>query len=378
VAVSVRSALAAQRAETVVEADGRLSASVTLPPSTYATSERRVAFYRELIARMSASAEVEQFALASALPLGGALGKPVTIEGHQGINGERAPLVDTVAISPGYFAAIGASLLRGRGFEPTDSAPGHEAAIVSQPFAEVYLPGVNPIGQRLRVTDEHASTTRSFVVVGVSPAVRQRGTGGRPDPVVYLPLEIVAPSTFSMIARTRSDPAKAAPLLRATVRDIDSDLPLDRVVALEQAMRDANWNPRLSTMLLLALTGIALGLSVIGLYAVTAHGVATRTREIGIRVALGARSREVITLVLLRAVRHIAYGFAAGIVCTIAWTRVFAATAAPGPGPDVYRLTDPGVVFGIAGVLALVAVLASVVPARRAVRVDPMVALRVE
>lgn len=375
VAVAVAGALNEKRGETAVDPDGRLTASLTLPSAKYPTADRRVAFYRDLIARAGRAEGVEAAALTTALPIGGARPEAVVVEGRSDTRNAPPAAVDTIAVSPRYFDALGVPLRRGRPLENPDGDPGHESVVVNQRFVDVYLPNGDPLGRRIRATDESTGATRTFGIVGVAPDVRQRAQGVRVDPVVYLPLAAVAPSSVVMIVRTHGNAAGLAPQLRTTVANLDGDLPLYRVRPLEEALRDASWNPRLSNELLLTLAAIALGLSVVGLHAVTTHGVASRLREIGIRIALGARGRDVIRLVVARAARQVAYGFAAGIVCTLVWSRIFYEGAARG---EAYRPVGPVVWSAVAGLLAIVTVLVSLAPARRAAHVDPAVTLRSE
>ncbi|MBI3261622.1 MAG: FtsX-like permease family protein [Acidobacteria bacterium] len=172
--------------------------------------------------------------------------------------------------------------------------------------------------------------------------------------------------------RSRIESGVLASLLRDEVLALDANLPLYRVQTMARVMDDAQWNGRVSSMLLSVLTCIALGLSTIGLYAVTAHGVSRRTREIGLRMALGAQPHQVRRLVLRRAMAQLALGFVAGVVCTVGWDRMFSS------GRAEVRMTDPPSLAIVAAVLIVVATLACLVPIRRATRVDPVAAIRHE
>ena len=240
---------------------------------------------------------------------------------------------------------------------------------MNERFAAAHFNDGSALGRRIRLAAANTPGAASpwLTIVGVSPIVRQSSSVD-PEPVVYLPLRGDPPATAAVIVRGPSDAASVAPLLREEVRSLDPDLPIYRVLTMEQAIAEAAWNPRIAAWIISIISFIALCLSVVGLYAVTAHSVAQRTQEIGVRVALGAEPRQVRQMVLRRAMTQLAWGLAAGTVCTLAWDRLFAG----GDGNDV---TDMVIV---ATVLVSVAGAACLVPAWRATRVDPVVALRME
>lgn len=186
------------------------------------------------------------------------------------------------------------------------------------------------------------------------------------------PFRSISPATGSLLVRGRTESGNLASLLREEVSKLDSNLPVYRLRTMAQVMRDAQWNGRLASNLFLMMTFIAVALSTIGLYAVTAHAVSQRAQEIGLRMALGAQPRQVIRLIARRVAMQLAIGFMAGIVCTKLWDWIFA-SANPG-----VKATDPQTLLVVAGILAGLAVVACVVPARRAVRMDPVAAIRQE
>jgi putative ABC transport system permease protein len=189
---------------------------------------------------------------------------------------------------------------------------------------------------------------------------------------VYLPFASAPAASASLIVRSGSDATALAPTVRKVVQAIDPNLPLYRERTMAQVIRDAQWNGRVANGLFVFLTFLAVALCTFGLYAVTAHSVTERTQEIGIRMALGAPGFQVALAVAKRVVVQLAMGFAAGVGCTMLWDWKFPA------GPQGVRSTDPQSLLIVAAVLAVVAAGASIVPARRAVRLDPLVAIRHE
>jgi putative ABC transport system permease protein len=173
-----------------------------------------------------------------------------------------------------------------------------------------------------------------------------------------------------LMARTNGDPAALVPLLRNEVLALDPDLPVYRIQTMADVVRNAEWNARLSQRLILLITFIAVALSTVGLYAVTAHGVAQRTQEIGVRMALGAQPRQVVLIVARRVLLQLVLGLGAGIVCTLAWQRTFST------GRLDLSIMEPAALGAIAATLAVAALIACYVPARRAIRLDPVSAIR--
>ena len=313
--------------------------------------------------------------VSTALPLGGASTRLLAIDGRAPAAGETAPTVWTLTVSPPYFAAIGLQLLRGRGFGDNDGVAGAEAAIVNQRFAEMFFPNDDAIGHHIRLTDVNASGSPPpwMTIVGVSPTVRQRSLPD-PDPVVYVPIRAAPPASAAIIVRTAAEAAAIAPRLREAVRAIDPDLPLYRLMPMEQALVESQWNARVSNMIATSISLIAVCLAAVGLYAVTAHAVVQRTQEIGIRMALGARAQHVVGIVVRRAMVQLALGFVAGVGCILGWERLFN----EGGGAGGQRMSDPMNLLAVSAVLVVVATIASIAPAWRAAHLDPVIALRYE
>jgi putative ABC transport system permease protein len=372
--LSVRLARAAERADLVFNPSNLVTTSVALPADKYRSADRRIEFYGQLQERLSGIGTIASVAVATALPLGGASARQLEIDGRPPTAGQTPPTVWTVTISAQYFDALGLGLRRGRAFNEGDGAAGSEAAIVNQRFAELYFSNDDPIQHRIRLKEPSASGSRPpwLAIVGVSPTVRQRGLPD-PDPVVYLPLRAAPPTSAVVIVRSPSQSTAIAPSLREAVRAIDPDLPLYRIMSMEQALTESQWNGRVSNMIITSIAFVALCLAAVGLYAVTSQAVAQRTHEIGIRMALGAERTHVVQIVLRRAMAQLALGIAAGAGCTLGWERMFGGGAAGGA-----RMSDPMNLVAVSALLIGVALIACLSPAWRATRVDPVIALRYE
>jgi putative ABC transport system permease protein len=346
-----------------------LTASITLPAASYPTSEQRNDFYARLDARLRAIAEVSDVSNTTSLPLGGGVEQRLEIDGAMAQ--QQAPTVLTVSIGPRYFETLAVPLERGRAFSSADASPGSATAIVNEELARRHFAGVDPIGHRVRVSAASGDDAPWRTIVGVARNIRQR-TFLDADPIVYLPFHASPPTTASLVVRSTAETTAMALAIRREAMRVDANLPLYRLMTMREALDEAQWNPRQSGRLLWMLTLIALALSVVGLYAVTAHAVGYRTPEIGIRMALGARSAQVRALVLRRAAGQVVMGLGFGILATIAWNAAFH-TESTG---IVSIKAD--VLFVVAVIIAAMFLLACFFPARRAARLDPISALRDE
>ena len=373
--MSIRSSRAAADAGLVFDPSNAITTSITLSSARYRLPDQRLDFYRQLDEKFAAIPGIAATAVTTALPQGGGAARQLAIDGRAPVPGETMPTVWSLTVSAPYFTAIGVQLLRGRGFNSVDGGPGFEAAIVNQRFASMYFPNDEAIGRRIQLRDPAASGAPApwLTIVGVSPTVRQRGFLD-PDPVVYLPLRAAPPVSSSLIIRTPSRSAAIAPRLRDAVRAIDPDLPLYRVMPMEQALAELQWNGRVSSMIATTISLVALCLAAVGLYAVTMHAVTQRIQEIGVRMALGARTSHVVGIVGRRVARQLAFGLAAGVACTFPWGRLFgdAGRASAVQTADLLNLAAASLV------LIVVAAIAAIAPAWRAAHLDPVIALRYE
>jgi putative ABC transport system permease protein len=346
---------------------------ITLPPQRYPSVAARAAFFDRFGERLQANSSITSWAWTSALPFGGGPTRPVTSDGISVEAGSRSPTAAIVAIGPRYLASLGLRLDQGRDFNDDDGEPGRFYAIVNRRFVRQHFSDVDPIGRHISVPldDGPKVAATDFTIVGVSPDVRQRSLL-EPEPVVYLPARLALPRTAAVVIRSTFPSEAVTAQLREEARALDPELPIYRVMTMERAIWEARYAARVSNRLATTITATALVLALVGLYAVTAHSVALRTREFGIRSALGASSNRTMRLVLRQALVRIAAGILVGFVCTWTWERLL------GDGTAPNRATDPSTFVPVALTLIAVAMLACLVPARRATHIDPVIALRVD
>jgi predicted permease len=370
VAVSgVRSNLEARRTEFQIDPASLVTTWITLPADLYATPAARAVFFAQLESSIAGAAGIRAAAFSSAVPYGGGSQQPMTIAGRAPAG--EAPLVSVVSANERYFSVLGIPMMRGRAFTGDDGRPGAEVAIVNQRFVRMFLDGQEPIGARIRVG---GGETPWLEIVGVATTVRQQPIGSQPDPVVFLPFRHAPAPVTAIMVRTLGDPAGPIDTLRREVARINANLALYRVMTFEQAVREAFWNIRLSNVIIRSIALVAFVLALIGLYAVTGHTVQRWTRELSLRVALGASAGEIAWLVLRRILTQLAIGLAVGVIATQAFDRLFSDPVDRAVA-DI-RINDPGALATIALAIVVVSVIACVVPIRRAASVDPVEALR--
>jgi putative ABC transport system permease protein len=350
-----------------------VTAAITLPPASYPTPAALSAFYESLLAHLHAVNSQVPAAIASALPASGGEPGEVVIEGKRRPDKDDEQTALAIAITPEYFRALGLAPLQGRELQDQDGNPGRENAIVNLTFAEKFLSGESIIGRRIQLatSDARSGATGWLTIVGVAPDIRQR-RGRTSEPVVYTPLRPNPPATAALIVRSRIDTAGIVGMLRQQVQALDPALPIFRARTLPQVRRDLDWNGRVSNGLFLFLAFIAVALATFGLYAVTTHAVSQQRHEIGIRMALGARSHQIIGRVVRRLLVQASLGFVAGVVCTMLWERTFP------PGDANIHAADPISLTLVALMLLALMAIAAAIPSRRATRVDPLLAIRTE
>jgi putative ABC transport system permease protein len=374
-----RSFVALYRTDFIIDPSHLVTGRISLPPQKYATVEARGRFFSRLDDQLAANRAIDHVTTASDIPfttLGGSV-RQLAIDGRADPAGLPPPNVSYVYVGADYFETLDLPLTHGRGFVQADGEPGHEGAIVNQRFATLFFPHDDVLGQRIRVTAAGGPNPPPgpwLTIVGVVPTLPQFGPREVVvEPLVYVPIGAEpAPGRFvSIIARGRDATAIVAQM-RNAVRALDLDLP----VYSAQTMPDLIVRMRFPNRLMGALFGllalIALVLSTVGLFALTAHGVAQRTQEIGVRMALGAQTRQVVWLFLRRTMAQLAIGLTLGLAGALfvgKLLQMFLVRTDP---------RDPLTLVAISVLLAIVAVGASVLPARRAARVDPVVALRYE
>jgi predicted permease len=360
----LRSLRAAQNADLGFDPSGIAIFSTELANQGYDEARGR-AFYEELLRRVAALPSVRAVSLAENTPLGLDYSRRgVGVEGYEPAQGEDMEFGANI-VGPGYLGLMRISLERGRDFTETDRAGSLPVAIVNESFARRFWPGEDPIGKRIRIGDSARE------VVGVAHDSRTRSLDESPAPYFYLPFLQFYQPNMTLEVRTAGDPADMIPAVRREIAALDRDLPVQSGT-MEDALGLSLLPQRAGATLLGIFSALGLVLASVGLYGVVAYAVAQRTRDLGIRMALGAESSDIYRVVLGHGVKLTLLGLIIGIVAALILARL-AQGVLFGVSP-----TDPITLGSVAAILAVVAFLASFIPARRATRVDPMVALREE
>jgi predicted permease len=359
-----------------------LTMNLALPERKYPAVEQRLAFYEQLEQRLKANPRIESVTITSNNPMQGGFLRRLEIDGKPLDQGQQAPNVTMLTVDPRYFETIGLPLQRGRGLTNEDGMTGREATVINQRFAALHFPNEDPIGRRITLSIDLQGgappaggipMSLSATIVGIVPNVRQRDFNlPDPDPVAYLPFRTDPRGFMTLLVRSQSDPTAMTPILREEVRAIDADLPLFGIRTLDANLAQARWPFRVFGTMFGLFALIALTLSAVGLYAVTAYAVSQRTQEIGIRMALGAQGNQVSWLFLRRSFVQLAIGLTLGVAGAFGVGQLFARTQLLVQNTG----SDPITIGGIAILLATVAIAASVLPAKRATRLDPLIALR--
>ncbi len=311
----------------------------------------------------------------SDLPLTGSnISDSFTIEGRPPIPKESEPSTEYHIVTPRYFESMGIPLLSGRDFAPTDTRQSPNVAVINDAFARRHFAGENPLGHRLRLQGQERDP---LLIVGVINNVRNLALDEQPTPEVYVPylqdpLSPNYPRAMTIVARTKSNPGAIAGTLRAALTSVDKSLPLYAVKPLPEHLRESLTRRRFNLILLSIFGGVALLLAAVGIYGVISYGVTQRTHEMGIRTALGAKPRDVLKLVVRQAMVLALGGVGIGLLASFALTRLMKGLLFS------VSVTDPMTFVAIAGLMTSIALLACLIPARRATKVDPLVALRSE
>ncbi len=344
--------------------------SLALPDAKYAEEERQAAFFQQLTEKASRLPGVETIGLVDPLPLSGDNQTTTfTIEGRPQLAPSDQLVSNVRAISPDYFRAMGIQLIKGRAFTEQDKSGTPLVMVINETLARRFFPGEEALGKRALVYPFE----KSCEIVGIVNDVKHRSLDVESGPEFYISY-LQAPRPFmSLVARTSlSDPTKLAPSIQSTVQQIDRDQPVADVKTMTQVLGQSTASRRFNMLLLGVFALIALVLASVGIFGVMSYTVTQRTHEIGIRMALGARAGDVFRLVVGQGMILVLIGVALGLAGAFALTRVMASL--------LYGVsaTDPLTFIIVALVLAGIAFLACLIPARRATRVDPMVALRYE
>jgi putative ABC transport system permease protein len=367
----IRSFIRLQSAPTGFQAEQLTAVTINLPRTSYPDRQQRLSFADRLLPKLAALPGLQAVAFSDNLPLDtGRQGTSFFLEGQAPSAPGREQHTNVSTVSPGYFQTMGVPLLQGREFTTADNADAPGVVIISNFLAQRYFPNQNPIGKRL---DMGFRSGTWLQIVGVAADERHESMQAEFRPGMYLPYA-QAPSSLPLIVLLRSaiDPASLAAAVRAQVRELDPQLPVYDVKTMAQVLANASARPRFMTFLLALFAGIAVLLAVIGIYGVISYTVAQSTRELGIRVALGAQPRDILKLVVGQGFVLVLLGTALGLAGAVPLTRLLAGM--------LYEVTatDPLAFSSVALLLLGAALLACLIPARRATRVDPLVALKCE
>jgi putative ABC transport system permease protein len=365
-----------------IETNKLLTMALALPERKYPAVEQRLAFYERLEERLRSNPKIEAVTITSNAPMQGGFLRKLTIDGKPLDPGQQAPNVTMLTIDPQYFKTVGLALQRGRDLTDEDGMTGRESVIVNQRLVALHFPNEDPIGRRITLAIDLQGGAApqggiplsvTATIIGVVPNLRQRDFNlPDPDPIAYLPFRTDPRGFMNLLVRSAGDPNLMTPILREEVRAIDPDLPLFGIRTMDAALEQARWQFQVFGSMFAIFAIIALTLSAVGLYAVTAYAVSQRTQEIGLRMALGAQRDQVAWLFLRRSFIQLAIGLTIGVAGALGVGALFSSANLLVQNNG----RDPITIGGIALLLAVVAVAASVIPARRATRLDPMLALR--
>ena len=369
----VRTFATLQQVQLGFNPENLLSVRLQLPGAKYPEPPLAVSFYQTLLDRVRAlpgvrSAGTVTTMFLSKTPNSGS----IVAEGRPVQDGDREVTID--AASRGFFETVGARLVAGRFFDGTEAADGQLVAVVNEHMAKSYWPNGNPIGRRFRFGAQDSDTTQSRwrTIVGVVADMRRTGVDMPVRDEAFVPYPQRAALGNLVFIRTTGDPLAVVPRVREVLRELDRAQPITEIETMEQQLSGLIAQRRFNMTLVAAFGVLALVLAIVGAYGVTSYLVSQRTKELGVRLALGAQPSRVARLVVADGMRVAVVGVVVGIVAAMFTTRLVASLLY-GVSPR-----DPVTIGAVAGVLLMVTALANYLPARRAARVDPLVALRQE
>jgi predicted permease len=347
-----------------------LSLRLQLPAASYPNPDAIIAFFRRVGEVIGRSPDIESVAATYSLPMStvALAWEPFTVEGYVPKYSQDFIISNVRIVSPDYFRTMGIPLLNGRYFDDHDTKGAPETVIVDQALAERFWPNENPLGKRLQRGGSNSWRT----VVGVVSDAKQYSSEREPPIAVYFPFEQYVARSMFLVIRTGPDPAQMIAAITKDIQALDPGMPVFDVNTMDQRLHVSLARRRFSMFLLGAFATIASVLAAIGIYGVMSYSVIQRTHEIGVRVALGARPENILTLVVRQGLALAITGTGAGLLGAFLLTRVMSSL--------LFEITaaDPLTFFAASLLLAAVSLLASYIPARRAAKVDPVVALRCE
>jgi len=365
----VRSFLSSYTMNIGIDTSHLLTMRLYLPLTRYPQPGPRSDLYQRFEDRIAGIPGIQASAIATSAPLNGGAMRRIALDGRMPAENEHAPTALVVAVGDRYFDTVHVPVRRGRVFRRDDGLPGKGAAIVNERWVAVHSPNADPVGRQIRLIGDPEWTS----IVGVVPDIRQQGfRTSLPDPIVYVPLRYQPDRTTVIFVKSQSDTAQITAAIRAELRNAEPDIPVYSVMTMDALVDQARWQYVVFGSMFALFAGIALALSAVGLYSVTAYSVVQRTQEVGVRMALGAQPGAIVWLILRRALVQLAIGLPVGIAGSFG-VGILLQSVLVGIGPR-----DPTTLAAITLVLVTVAVAAASWPARRAARVDPVTALRYE
>ena len=374
----IKSFLRLSQADVGFDPQNVLTMRITLPAARYKESAQVANFWQELLQRTRTLPGVKAAGLTRGLPMSGGIESSFTIEGRPATSVKDTAVAVSLSVSPDYFRAMDIPLLRGRYISEQDTADAPGVVVIDEMLATRFFPNDEPLGKRLKMGTSD-SKSPWMQIIGVVKHVKHYGPDeeGRVEvymPYVQVPAEWRAAATRSMVlaVRTTADPTSLTSAIRNEVLQIDKDQPVSQINTMERIVADAVAPQKFATWLLSLFAAVALILAAVGIYGVMAYSVTQRTHEIGIRMALGAARKDVLKMVVNQGMKLALIGVGIGLIGAFAVTRLMSSL--------LYGVsaTDPLTYGGVAVLLAGVALLACLIPARKATKVDPMVALRYE
>jgi putative ABC transport system permease protein len=357
-------------------AENIVTCRIDLPPTKYPEDKAQADFFRRLLKQAQAIPGIETASLITSLPFSGSRGtSSFSIDGRQSEQANE-PSADRHQAAPGYFAAMGIALLAGRDFTDADDMEHPGVVIINETAAKRFWPNENPLGQRITIGmgQEVKLYGRkvSREIIGVVGNVKHEQLKDDFQPEMYIPAWHLPAPSMTLIVRAKVPPESLINSMREAVQSVDPDQPIRRAQTIQAAIAGTVAPLRFVAALLSLFAGLALTLAIIGIYGVMSYAVAQRTQEIGVRMALGAQYHDVLKLIMGHGVILTLIGIGLGLACALALTRVMASLLFE------VKPTDATTFAVVSISLAIIAIVACYIPARRATKVDPLVALRYE
>jgi putative ABC transport system permease protein len=370
----VRSFISLRRVDSGVNPSRVVTMQVSLPPGKYRELAQRKNLYQQMLERVKGVPGVEAAALTLSLPPDmQSVSDNFSVEGRPPRRDSELPVGDMILITPDYFRTLGITVLRGHTFSESDREGPPSVCVINETLAREFFPGEDPVGKHLKQGGVDRPINDWMEIVGVVGDVKYGGLHAKVQPAYYLPFAQAPWGDMSLVIRSAvGDPAALVPAIREEVWSLDRDLPVARVKTMDDLLSGSVAQPRFRTLLLSVFSAMALLLASVGIYGVMSYTVARRTQEIGVRLALGAQLGDILRLVVGQGMRLVLLGILLGLAGAFALARVMSGL--------LYGVTatDPLTFAGVSLLLSAVALVACLVPARRATKVDPQVAIRYE